>query len=482
MLTSSTMYATSLRFWLTASTLSRRARKLELLGRGLALAVAVLGACGSDQADDDAVAERPTYLENIAPILQRACVGCHGAATSTAEARNCVRVDRWETEPDPMQLCTDPATGGKIFGVRDGGPLIVDEVVTGRMPLSDTPLPAAEIQTFERWRDAGYPKRATNQPPTIQFLAPPPGGVTVCEPSCTYTVSYATADPDGDSITWSLTWSNGTRTGTFATGLVGGSGSVMIDATALASGTYTLTAQLDDGTALVASAAAGTLTVPAGHNAAPSITVSTPNGGESYYDTQPITIAWVGSDPDDATLTYNVSAVGATTIAIQTLTAPVGPAQITWTPPGVAALTSFRIEVTAQDGGSPALSATDRSDAAFAISPPPQAVSFASQLQPILNASCQGAQCHDATLPASGLLLTAGASYSSLVGPSSMEAPCTSYKRVVPGQPDQSYLIFKLQGSGACFSGSRMPKAMPALAPAQLQLFRDWVANGAPNN
>jgi len=27
-----------------------------------------------------------------------------------------------------------------------------------------------------------------------------------------------------------------------------------------------------------------------------------------------------------------------------------------------------------------------------------------------------------------------------------------------------------------------MPKAMPALAPAQLQLFRDWIANGAPNN
>jgi len=442
----------------------------------------LLGACGNDRADDDAVAERPTYLENIAPILQRACVSCHGAATSTAEARNCVRLDRWETAADPTQLCTDTATGGEIFGVHDGGPMIVDNVVTGRMPLSDMPLPAAEIQTFERWRDAGYPKRAPNQPPTIQFVTPPPSGVTVCQPSCTYAVGYATADPDGDSVTWSLTWSSATRTGTFATRLAGGSGSVMIDASTLASGTYTLTARLDDGTAQVTSAAAGTLTVPAGHNAAPTVTVAAPNGGESYYNDRPVTISWVGDDPDGAMLTYDVSAVGATTIAIQTLAAPVGPAQVTWTPPGVTALTSFRIEVTAHDGGTPSLSATDRSDATFAISPPPQAVSFASQIQPIFNASCQGTQCHDASLPASGLQLTAGVAYGSLVGPSSTEAPCTSYKLVAPGQPDQSYLIFKLQGSGACSSGSRMPKAMPALAPAQLQLFRDWIANGAPNN
>lgn len=442
----------------------------------------LLGACGTDRAEDTAVPAHPTYVEHIAPILERACLSCHGAATSVSEARNCVRLDRWDTADDPTQLCSDPATGGYIFGAHDGGPMIVDNIVALRMPLSDIPLPAAEIQTFERWRDAGYPKRAPNQPPTIQFVTPPPGGVTVCQPSCTYAISYAIADPDDDSVRWSLAWSAGGKTGTLATRLSGGSGSVMIDAATLASGTYTLIATLDDGTAIVPSTAAGTLTVPAGHNAAPTVAVTTPNGGESYYDNQPVTIAWLGGDPDDATLTYNVSAVGATTTAIQTITAPVGPAQVTWTPPRVTALTSFRIEVTAHDGASPSLSATDRSDATFAISPPPQAVSFATQIQPIFNATCQGAQCHDASQPASGLNLTAGAAYAALVGVASTEAPCTAYKRVAPGQPDQSYLIFKLQGSGACLSGSRMPKAMPALSPAQLQLFRDWIANGAPNN
>lgn len=449
----------------------------------LAVSVALLlSACGIDQAQEAEVPDRPTYVENIAPILERACLGCHGAATPTSEARNCVRLDRWETADDPMQLCSDTATAGHIFGVHDGGPMIVDNVIAKRMPLSDVPLKEPEIQMFQRWRDAGYPKRATNQPPTIQFLTPAPSGVTVCQPSCSYAVRYEIADPDGDSVTWSLTWSTAARTGSFATGLPGGSGTVMIDASALASGTYTLTAKLDDGTDMVASAAAGTLTVPAGHNAAPTVTVSTPNGGESYYINQPITISWIGNDADNATLTYNVSAVGSSTIAIQTLTSPVGPAQVTWTPPRVTMLTSFRVEVTARDSGTPALSATDRSDADFAISPPPQVVSFASQIQPIFNASCQGTQCHDATQPASGLSLTAGTSYSALVGVASTESPCTAYKLVAPGQPDQSYLVFKLQGSGACSSGSKMPKAMPALPAAQLQLIRDWIANGAPNN
>jgi hypothetical protein len=53
---------------------------------------------------------------------------------------------------------------------------------------------------------------------------------------------------------------------------------------------------------------------------------------------------------------------------------------------------------------------------------------------------------------------------------------------VLPGQPDQSYLTFKLQGSGPCFSGVRMPRGSTALSATQMQLIRDWITNGAPNN
>ena len=453
----------------------------------IVLAILLGSACGNDSVPlepdaSEAIPDPPAYVEHVAPILGDYCTGCHGAPTTTSEARNCIRVDRWDSTPDPMGLCSDSVTAGEIFGARDGGPMIVDNIVTKRMPVGDRTLTDRELQIFERWRAAGFPKRAVDQPPAIELTTPPAGGVTVCAPDCTYQIRYATSDPDGDSIRWSLGWSGNGAMGTFATNLAGGSGAVTIDASPLASGTYMLTATLDDGTVTVSSTAAGTLTVSATHNAAPTVMVTAPNGGESFYGGQPLTITWSGSDSDGTMLAYDVSAVGAATIPIQTLTAPVGPAQVTWTPPAVTSLTPYRIQVTAHDGGTPSLSATDQSDAAFAISPPPQAVSFASQLQPILTASCTGAQCHDAMIPASGLQLTAGTAYGALVNVSSKEAPCTSYKLVAPGKPDQSYLVFKLQGTGTCFSGGVMPKGMPALSPTQLQLFRDWIANGAPNN
>jgi hypothetical protein len=439
------------------------------------------GGASADASSDDPLPEHPAYVEHLAAIFARSCVSCHGTPLPTASARNCVRTDRWDTSPDPDALCSDTATAGAIFGVGDAGPMIVDNITTRRMPLAGPALSDNELELFKRWKAAGYPKRAVNQPPTIQLMTPPPGGATVCQPSCSYTIMYATGDGDGDSVRWSLAWAGAGKTGTFASGLTGGTASVTIDATALGTGAYTLTATLDDGTATVLQAAAGTLTVPANHNAAPTVTVSSPNGGESYNNGQPVTISWLGADPDDAMLTYDVRAVGATTIAIQTVTAPVGAAQVVWTPPAVTTPTTFRIEIAVRDSVTRPTPITDRSDAAFTIFPPPAVVKFAQQIQPILTANCTGGACHDASGPAGNLQLTSGSAYSNLVNVLA-KSSCTTTKRVAPGAPDQSYLMFKLQGAGDCFSGSRMPKGQNALPAAQLQLIRDWIANGAPNN
>jgi hypothetical protein len=448
----------------------------------LAVVLVSLVACGNDHAAPDDLGI-PTYIEDVAPILEAKCNSCHGAPTTAPEAQNCVRLDRWDSMRDTNVLCTDLVMEGLIFGVHDAAALLVDQVIEGQMPFGGPMLAARDVSLLRAWRDAGFPRRAPNIAPTTQFSAPTTN-VTVCNPTCTYAVAYSIADPDGDSVTWSLDWSGNGRTGTFATRLSGGTGTVTIDASSLASGTYTLTAVLDDGTATVSTDAPGTLTIPAGHNAAPTIAVLAPNGGESYYDTQAISVSWNGGDADGASLTYDVVALQATTtIPIVTgLVQPVGLASTLWTPPQVSSVTPYRIRVTAHDGGTPALSAVDTSDASFALSPPPQMVSFANQLQPIFNASCTDAQCHDANMPQQGLSLTAGVAYGALVNVSSTQNTCASYKLVQPGHPEQSYLVFKLAGSGACFSGSRMPKGAPALSAAQLQLFRDWIANGAPNN
>lgn len=50
--------------------------------------------------------------------------------------------------------------------------------------------------------------------------------------------------------------------------------------------------------------------------------------------------------------------------------------------------------------------------------------------------------------------------------------------RVNPGNPDESYLIHKLEGREGIV-GSRMPLTSPPLSEAELELVRKWIAGGA---
>ena len=83
--------------------------------------------------------------------------------------------------------------------------------------------------------------------------------------------------------------------------------------------------------------------------------------------------------------------------------------------------------------------------------------------------------------PAAGLdLSTAAKAYAGLVNVFSAE--CTTLKRVAPGAPDMSYLIWKLDGFGPCFFGSRMPLVGLPLSASQVATIRAWIVQGAPNN
>jgi len=75
-----------------------------------------------------------------------------------------------------------------------------------------------------------------------------------------------------------------------------------------------------------------------------------------------------------------------------------------------------------------------------------------------------------------------GFAHGSLVEVGSQSSACNAYKRVRPGLPDQSYLLWKLAGSGPCLAGVRMPKGAAALPAAEISLIRDWITAGAKNN
>lgn len=90
--------------------------------------------------------------------------------------------------------------------------------------------------------------------------------------------------------------------------------------------------------------------------------------------------------------------------------------------------------------------------------------------------------CHTSVgrTPAAGLDLTAGSSYSRLVGVSSVERP--GVLRVAAGDPDNSYIVHKLEGRSDIV-GVRMPRGTgPYLTDGQMLVIRRWIAQGAANN
>lgn len=90
--------------------------------------------------------------------------------------------------------------------------------------------------------------------------------------------------------------------------------------------------------------------------------------------------------------------------------------------------------------------------------------------------------CHTSVgrTPAAGLNLTAGVAYGALVGiASGLKAGAV---RVVPGDPDASYLVQKLEGTPG-ISGVRMPRnGPPYLDEGQMLVIRRWIQLGAKND
>jgi hypothetical protein len=91
-------------------------------------------------------------------------------------------------------------------------------------------------------------------------------------------------------------------------------------------------------------------------------------------------------------------------------------------------------------------------------------------------------QCHTnvGRTPAAGLNLIEGTAFASLVGRPSLNNPGQTF--VIPGDPDNSYLVKKLEGA-ANIVGLRMPRnAGPFLTEGQMLVIRRWIRDGAANN
>ena len=100
-------------------------------------------------------------------------------------------------------------------------------------------------------------------------------------------------------------------------------------------------------------------------------------------------------------------------------------------------------------------------------------MNYTTQIQPIFTANC--ISCHFGATAPQELKLDAQNSFANLVNVNSNEVP--SLKRVKPSDPDNSYLVQKIEGTAAV--GLRMPRNLPPLSAAQISLIRQWIVEGA---
>ncbi len=133
-------------------------------------------------------------------------------------------------------------------------------------------------------------------------------------------------------------------------------------------------------------------------------------------------------------------------------------------------------------------------------------VSFSADVLPILTNNCTEIGCHGSLLtPASGLYLGPNPSAPTKLGEPAFPADLVTREdivnsyllaparvtrdrpRVMAGDPDQSLLMHKLDGSHACIKiaclendcGQRMPRGKAQLSAADRDIIRNWIAQGA---
>jgi len=111
---------------------------------------------------------------------------------------------------------------------------------------------------------------------------------------------------------------------------------------------------------------------------------------------------------------------------------------------------------------------------------------LSTHVAPLLKANCALAGCHDAIKKEHGIdFSTAATTHASLVNKMTADH-CrnnAAVTRVIPGQPQNSFVLVMVEGIGRCTEMPRMPVApRTALTAAQVQVIRDWIAAGAMND
>ena len=98
---------------------------------------------------------------------------------------------------------------------------------------------------------------------------------------------------------------------------------------------------------------------------------------------------------------------------------------------------------------------------------------FTAVQQEVFTPTCAISGCHNGSQAPN---LSVGVAFNNIVDVQSSQG----LDYIEPGNPDISYLVQKLEGTG--IAGLRMPRGGTALSVAAIDSIKAWVTDGAPNN
>ena len=106
-------------------------------------------------------------------------------------------------------------------------------------------------------------------------------------------------------------------------------------------------------------------------------------------------------------------------------------------------------------------------------------MTLSGEVQPIFTNSCAISGCHTGANAQRGLNLSVGQTYANVLNVPSREL--STMNLVTPGEPDNSYLVHKVQGThlGVGGSGFQMPIGRSPLTQTEIDLIRAWITAGA---
>jgi hypothetical protein len=206
---------------------------------------------------------------------------------------------------------------------------------------------------------------------------------------------------------------------------------------------------------------------PGSENRPPNGTITAPTGDVTISEDESVVFEGSAEDPDGDDMTYLWNFGDGIT------STDLSPGAHTYTDSG-----SYTVTFTVTDSNGAADPSPDTRTITVEGGGSGTATFTAVQNE-IFTPSCALSGCHNAGSQASGLNLSAGAAYGEIVDVASVEQ--SSRDRIEPGEPSESYLYLKVTGDGS-ITGSRMPLGGPALSEDLIDLLRDWIEAGAPDN